>query len=80
MIAGATDWRISRSRVQPPANREGTKHMFVGAPRQDFRNVFGLSVRVRRNAVSYRHICLGRLHSDKCHTGSLSVRLVAAHL
>src|ERR1700730_13192594 len=71
VITGATYGRIARSRVKPPAEGEGAKHMFVRPPRDGFSNVFGRSSRARSNAVCYRHVSLGGPHSNQRHDGSL---------
>jgi hypothetical protein len=71
VITGATYGRIARSRVKPPAESEGAKHMFVGTPCDGFGNVFGWSSRARSNAVRYCHVSLGGPHSNLRHAGSL---------
>lgn len=71
MIACAAHRCIAGSRIEPPPKGKGAQYVFVGAPSQRFCNMFGWSAGMRGDAVRYRHVGSGGLHSDKCHAGSL---------
>ena len=70
VIAGATDGRITGSRIEPPAEGEGAQHVFVGPPRHGFGNVFGRSSPCSSDAVGYRNVSPGGPDHYQCHSSS----------
>jgi hypothetical protein len=70
MIAYTAHRCIAGSSIKPPPKGKGAQYVFVGAPCQGFRNMFGWSARVRRDTVRYHDVSLGRLHLEKCHAYS----------
>jgi hypothetical protein len=71
VIARAAHRYVPGSCVEPPADSERAKHVFVGTPRQGLCNMFGWSARVRGDTIRYRDVRLCRLHSKKRHACSL---------
>src|SRR6185369_13359965 len=71
VIARATHRYVPGSCVEPPADSERAKYVFVGTPSEGLCNMFGWSARVLSDSIRYRDVRLRRLHSKKGHACSL---------